>query len=138
MIKAILGIVVVVFLGAGTIIALEQLWRDGVLVRPAMVSGYPAAVAVSDGFKASGTLDYYPNNAGVAVPYLVYRNASGSVVTKALVFAHNSSCGAPDGTYPCPLIADALRTYFGGGAVQVTGRVVAEHVVVDELSTTSL
>lgn len=138
MLKGILSVLFVFFLAVGTVIALEQLWREGVLVKVENPLTQTAAVAQAGAFSATGTLAYDENNAGVVVPYLVYRTAQGEVRTKALKFSGSSSCGALDGEYPCPLIADSLRTYFGTNPVHVTGKIVAEHVLVEKLSTASL
>lgn len=77
-----------------------------------------------------GTLTYAADNAGTEIPYVVYKDPQGTTFTKALSFSDSSECLTGNGDYPCPLIGDAIRRYFGAGPVEVSGYVVSEHVVV--------
>jgi len=79
----------------------------------------------------SGTIDYYPNNLGVEVPYLVYQDHGAS--TKVLSFTNASTCSTTYGTYPCVLIQDALSAYYGGMPVTALGTFDAENLVVVRL-----
>lgn len=72
---------------------------------------------ISEGFDATGTLVFYPNNVG-PVPYLFYQNANKSTVAKALVF---------------PNVAPADFFSWSGAHVSVTGKLQHEHVVVSRL-----
>ena len=127
MAKAILTAVFVVLALIGLILAVDDNLATGLAAAPATA---PAAAAPT---VLTGTIDYYPNNTGADIPYLVYR-AHGGVATKALVFLSGSRCEAESGSYPCALIADALPAYFGAGPVTVEGEVEAAGFIVSSLS----
>lgn len=94
----------------------------------------PLPVPSTDTFNAAGTIEYTSNGEGDLVPYLIYKRANGAVASKAIVFGNDSNCVTHQGSYPCALIHDALRVYFGAGPVHLVGTTVAEHVVVTTMS----
>jgi len=103
-----------------------------ILIVPKSGTELAAAPAIAVPTAFSGTIDYYPNNLGTSIPYLVYQDQG--VSTRALLFTGSSVCVTAHGTYPCTLIADALAAYYGGTAVSVTGALDAENLVVVRLT----
>lgn len=101
---------------AGIVFALSENIRTGLVQEPAAVATAPAVAAPASGrFDATGVIDYYPNNVGTLVPYLVYTDSFGNTATKALIY-----CSVPAGQY--------------SGSVHVTGTVEAASVCVDSIT----
>lgn len=126
----IVGLVVVVLLA----ITGFYLWLSGTVHYEGAAASAAAAVALAEPFAATGTIDYTSDNAGNPAPYLVYKNAAGMTLTKALVFSANSSCETSRGNYPCRLIADDLNAYYGQSFVRAVGQEDASSLVVDSLT----
>ena len=115
------------------VIGLIALVRDEFL--PALRSApSAAAVALATPTSISGTLTYYPNNLGTEVPYIVYKTPSGATATKALGFTSDSTCETAGGSYPCPLIANALSSYYGATVVRAEGVIDAANIEITTLA----
>jgi hypothetical protein len=107
---------------AGLMLAVRDNLGTGLLASPRAAPAASAAVL-------TGTIEYYPNNLGTPIPYLVYAPERD----KALLFDSASRCETSRGTYPCSLIAQALHAYYPD-RVTATGSVKAEHVLVKRLA----
>jgi hypothetical protein len=123
MIKAALMIAFFLAAAAGLMLAVEDNLSSGLVASPAAAPPAAASVALA------GTIDYYPDNTGRPVPYLVYAPQRAA----ALFFDGASACVTPRGTYACALIAGALGAYYPG-RVRAEGRLVAASLVVSRLS----
>lgn len=110
--KEFVALIVVGALAAYLVIAIASAPVRNLAVEPAPYGA--AVVPATPDFNETGTLAFYPNNAG-PVPYLYYQDPSGHTRVKALIFA-----GKPP---------DALFSW-AGVRVSVTGRLEHEHVVV--------
>lgn len=100
----------------GIVFVLSNNIRTGLVEEPAAVASAPlTATPASAHFDATGVIDYYPDNRGSLVPYLVYQDSWGNTATKALLY-----CSVPAGHY--------------SGSVHVTGRVDAASVCVDSIT----
>ncbi|MGH7175177.1 MAG: hypothetical protein ACREGR_02375 [Minisyncoccia bacterium] len=125
--RIIAELVFFVLAAAGLILAVHGNFESGLAASPESTTTI-ATFAI-----LSGTIDYYPNNVGTQVPYLVYREG-GAVATRALVFGDSSVCATAAGAYPCPLIADALSAYYGGVPVEAEGTLDDENLLVSHLA----
>ncbi len=133
-------IVFIVLAVAGLILVLQEDAKNGLFT-----DATPAAVAYTDyanvptAFETIGTLTYYPNNIGEQIPYLVYRSESGALYTKQLAFWEGSTCYTTmdPPQYPCTLIAEALKAYYGTMFVRVSGTLDASSLIVDTVTPAS-
>ncbi len=111
-----IAIVIAVIYGA------QALYEGSVALAPSPPPAAAVLVALApypqDGFAETGTLIFYPNNVG-PIPYLMYQNASGKTVSKALAFQNGS---------PTDLSS------WSGARVEVFGTVNAEHVDVTAIN----
>lgn len=123
----------------GVIYALEWTQASGLYesagpaAAGASLSPFPDLIPTAT--RIVGTLTYYPNNAGIQVPYLVFTDEGGNIRTKALVFESWSTCETSSGNFPCSLIDNALATYYGGNPVVAEGTIETERLAVSSLST---
>lgn len=107
----------------GCIYGAQALYQGVIALTPpaalASAGASPLALAKAPpaAFSATGTLVFYPNNA-VPVPYLMFQNASGNAVSKALAF-ENTPAGLAG---------------WNGARVSVTGYLQAEHVMVTNIA----
>ena len=92
----------------------ERIPQDTASPRPRT----PPAPA-SGTFTETGTLIFYPNNAGHPVPYLFYQDERGATAAKALAFPDSPPAGFSS---------------WVGARISVTGRLQREHVLVENLS----
>lgn len=94
--------------------------RENLVIEPATQSAsvFEAMSAIPTNFNETGTLVFYPNNVG-PVPYLFYQDRNGRTVAKTLVFSDAS----PDNF-----------SSWSGAHISVTGKIIAEHVVVSSIA----
>ncbi|HVW82556.1 MAG TPA: hypothetical protein VHC68_01245 [Candidatus Paceibacterota bacterium] len=107
---------------AGLVLAVRDNLSAGLLAAPAAALPAPPVELV-------GTIEYYPDNLGTPVPYLVYAPQRD----KALLFDSASACVTAAGTYSCALISQALHAYYPG-KVAAEGVIEAEHLRVSRLA----
>jgi hypothetical protein len=118
MILRALAIIVLVFLlASGLIFVISDNMRTGLVESPGAVatSTAPVVATTTPDFVATGIINYYPNNLGTMIPYLVYQKPSGATATKALTY-----CGIPAGQYT--------------GDVRVEGELEESTVCVDSIT----
>ena len=88
-------------------------------IRTGLVANHQLETATSTPattyFSASGVIDYYPNNVGTQIPYLVYETMGSTTAAKALIY-----CNVPAGHY--------------SGSVHIEGYVEDESICVDSIT----
>lgn len=92
--------------------------------------------AVDDGYVTLSGIVLYDDDRDAPVPYIAYSLPNGGTRTKQLIFRNDQGCSPAAADLPCALgEGSTFPTYPSGTPITVTGTILGDQILVEQIST---